>query len=794
MALDPNYVIAPNPEQYYVDKTTGLPLAGGKVYFYSDVNRATPKPVYTLSGSPPNYSYVELPNPSILSAVGTFQDENGNNVIPYYYPYDVDGNVELYYIEVYSSDDVLQFTREAWPNIVQTAPLSSDESLFNFIPNGQFLAHNNIPANPLTGLDAGKITQPVTDIAQGGWTFDRPNTSTASDFVNYFGYFEYVPNPTASPRFAVVVECLGANPGDAYKDLRIKFNDVNKFASDTQEYTFSFTAATFNSGDFTVVLDLIKNFGTGGSPSPTTITQLTTFNINDTFTIYQFSFVFGTNSGDEVGTNNDDYLQLAISFPTNISFGFIATDFILTKGNVVIAEFPPTTDKDFMARTLVLPTPDPNGFDLGLPLITTKDGLGYDRSSVGKVFSTVYSEAQFGELLADGSQYLTQGYSNDGIPYRRLQGVLYDQFISAPLFGTGINFATANPYISSSSTSHMFLITNKAGLQTNSTDGASGTGFTIATVVTGQSSIGFKSYTYSFQDAKIWAINTSPGVTGTVDEGTTSMSVVASQDQSDGSRYAFTDNQIEIVSIQAFTVPTQGEYMNIATPSNQYYAWFTFDGTGDPAPGGIGLRIILDASMTDSDVTYLMTAAFNGFQVTTIQCIPGNSIGNSTYWQFWANGQAYYVWYNLNNTGTDPAPGGIGIEVSYTIADDAESIRDKTITAINSTYFAVPDLRGLVLKGWDHGAGIDLNVSARYANNPNLRFLESDNLGTLQQDYLLGHTHGFTEYAGVTPGLQVSKEVANDTLPNPNPFYLINSTGTIQNDVKNIYVNFVIKY
>ncbi len=82
MPLNPSYMIAPSLEQYYVDKDTGLPLAKGVVTFYKDQARTVLKPIYTISGSPPNYTYVQLPNPVSLSATGTFQDANGNNVTP----------------------------------------------------------------------------------------------------------------------------------------------------------------------------------------------------------------------------------------------------------------------------------------------------------------------------------------------------------------------------------------------------------------------------------------------------------------------------------------------------------------------------------------------------------------------------------------------------------------------------------------------------------------------------------------------------------------------------------------
>lgn len=94
MNLDSRYVVAPVLEQAFIDKKSGLPLANGIITFYQDKQRTVLKPIYTLSGDP-SHTYVALPNPLRLSAVGTMQDANGNNVLPYYFPYDEEGNVEL---------------------------------------------------------------------------------------------------------------------------------------------------------------------------------------------------------------------------------------------------------------------------------------------------------------------------------------------------------------------------------------------------------------------------------------------------------------------------------------------------------------------------------------------------------------------------------------------------------------------------------------------------------------------------------------------------------------------------
>lgn len=140
MAQDPRYITTITLEPYFVDKTTGAPLGGGKVWFYQDLNRTTPKLVYELTGAPPNYTFSPLPNPITLSSVGTIQDQFGNNVALYYYPYDAAGNIQQYYIVVEDSLGEEQFTREAWPDqaAINSSSTTIETNITNQLTNSQF--------------------------------------------------------------------------------------------------------------------------------------------------------------------------------------------------------------------------------------------------------------------------------------------------------------------------------------------------------------------------------------------------------------------------------------------------------------------------------------------------------------------------------------------------------------------------------------------------------------------------------------------------------------------------------
>lgn len=135
---DPRFIPAFSIEDVLLDKDTGAPLTGGLVYFEQDNQRGVLKPVYQITGTSPNYTFTELPNPMVLSAIGTFEDSLQNPTIPYFYPYDANGDPELYYIRVTSSEDVPQFDREAQPYLDTGGDNTVTSAFENEISNPQF--------------------------------------------------------------------------------------------------------------------------------------------------------------------------------------------------------------------------------------------------------------------------------------------------------------------------------------------------------------------------------------------------------------------------------------------------------------------------------------------------------------------------------------------------------------------------------------------------------------------------------------------------------------------------------
>ena len=164
-------------QTYFVDKQTGLPLAGGKVYFWHDNNRNSLKTVYQLT-SGPNYTYTPLPNPLTLSNAGTFTDDPniGNDIAVYLRPYDVTGLIaDNYYIQVFAAGQapppigIPEFTREAVPGVSTAAgpaaPVS--EGFENAVSNSQF---SQVLFDPSIGMTVPYIAGITEKEIAPGWT------------------------------------------------------------------------------------------------------------------------------------------------------------------------------------------------------------------------------------------------------------------------------------------------------------------------------------------------------------------------------------------------------------------------------------------------------------------------------------------------------------------------------------------------------------------------------------------------------------------------------------------------
>ncbi len=184
---DPNFVASVPLQYVFLDKDTGESLSAGVVKFWSNPEFTMPKNVYqitNLTGN--NIEFVSLGNILTLSAIGTFVDGSGENLVPYYYPWtnpptdDDPGDQQLYYVEVYSSDLILQFTLTEWPpnSLSGSDQVTFQEALTaNLISNPQFSIVSYTPTPGVTSYTysaTGTTTFPVAP----GWVLTSIGTAT----------------------------------------------------------------------------------------------------------------------------------------------------------------------------------------------------------------------------------------------------------------------------------------------------------------------------------------------------------------------------------------------------------------------------------------------------------------------------------------------------------------------------------------------------------------------------------------------------------------------------------------
>lgn len=476
--LDPRFICSSDLEGVFLDKLTGLPLAAGIITFYSDDSQSLKKTIYQLSNSAP-YTFTPLSNPITLNSIGGYQDSLGNSIVIYYFPYhcttDGDpttstGALELYYVTVENSGNTQQFTRHAWPPLASNLVSSSsgNDGVKNYIPNGQFLSHNDHPITDATtqsGLD-------ILQIAQGGWSFKKMTGGTG---VYTVSFNDEVTTRSANlndyPFSSININCSSFGTETTH-DLVVQWPDVNTFQTlkstppdkGSQINTFNLMfAAKVTSGTQQFRVFLISNYGTGGSTQIST--ELSTSPITLTANYQYFNIPISAtdlpdNSAKTIGAGS--FVAIAIRTPTNAFIGRF-TDFALTLDkNVTYSAFPIMTEDEMLSRGVAgwMPTPNPDGSDLYLPLVLTNKGMIFDHSIVGQIIAKTQVTALPGELpmnTTGGAVYVASATNTTtGIPYSRLMNylLLNSPAVSItagaatilantiPLTGTGPQFVT----------------------------------------------------------------------------------------------------------------------------------------------------------------------------------------------------------------------------------------------------------------------------------------------------------------------------------------------------------------
>lgn len=341
-------VAAPMLQDVFVDKN-GDPLSGGIINLYEDMSRLVRKNWYYQISSPTTpgaYSYITLPNPMTLSAAGTIIDVNGNDTIPFFYPWDEEDSTkrQAYYITVDNSDEERQFTRENFPfqgsGGITPPPSSGGETLDQYIVNNRFWRNigslnaltlaNSIQLNGASLFYATIAPSQHDGFFLPDFTFVK-NINGGQDTITFqkflLGDVPLIDDIT--PEYYINHVCSSSFVGESFKAYQfpVCFHVQNlDFADATTPRTATFTFQAMNNGGTTtgstVTINLFQYLGTGvTSPTPF---ELETFVLTGTWDKYSVTFEFPSLEGAILSVANDSayyiQLQIANSEPVNINF------------------------------------------------------------------------------------------------------------------------------------------------------------------------------------------------------------------------------------------------------------------------------------------------------------------------------------------------------------------------------------------------------------------------------------------------------------------------------------------
>ncbi|HWZ36270.1 MAG TPA: hypothetical protein VNW51_08935 [Mucilaginibacter sp.] len=329
---------------------TGEPLAGGIISMFADGTMFLKRWYYQTGTMPNTYEYTALPNPMTLSAAGTMVDQNGNDIIPFYYPWDesdATGNTfQAYTVLVQDSNQTDQFTRYNFPWVPgQNGPLPpfgpGSATNKNLIKNGRFwrnIGTYNTGTNPLPnsttilGINSNNPIFYVTvapdqhdgyilpDITFQKGSNSGTDTITFTKFAQGFAPFQGPPTQTdITPEF-YINHTSSAQGGQTYK--------VYNFPVSLHQQTLEQTNATVTIQAMSTIgssLTLsILAFAGSGATSSMPLVVLTIPVLDPTWTQYKATFTFQTTSGVTLSAAGDDayYLQVGLSPAAAVNVNF----------------------------------------------------------------------------------------------------------------------------------------------------------------------------------------------------------------------------------------------------------------------------------------------------------------------------------------------------------------------------------------------------------------------------------------------------------------------------------------
>jgi len=347
MAINPSLLVAaPMLQDYLVDKDSGKPLTNGIVTLYIDTSRTFLKNWYYQTGQPGAYSYIQLDNPLRLSISGTIQDPQGNDVIPFYYPYDEDNEntSQAYYITVYSADEngeasELQFTRENFPFMPSNvSPTLENPCWRNYILNNVYW--RNVGSQDLTNVTEMVIAPSQHEAYTNGDIRFVKDVIGADDMLSFPTMTTTLAPNDITPEICLNMQCAEPMDGETLKAIQYPIS-LHVKTLNSIEGTIKISAQN-TAGNPNNYIDLYfyQFLGTGAisQPEPILIKRLV---LNNDFQTFFVPFITPSSDGLTLGSGGDDALFLLVQYPLSVAY-----DISHTKPQIYFSTDVPDNDFD----------------------------------------------------------------------------------------------------------------------------------------------------------------------------------------------------------------------------------------------------------------------------------------------------------------------------------------------------------------------------------------------------------------------------------------------------------------
>ena len=313
------YSLAPNPKWYFAD-LTGKPLGSGYLAAFRALNPTQIKLIYQDIGGLFPWPTTIIPNQG--TTLGIQIDENGTQG-PFYFAFDSDAPEETYYLEIYDSNGVLQWTIDKFfPGGGGGAVVNTALDLENLIVNNVFWRNdtdinNQIFVRLAPGANTGlTITSSLAPEIYAPDICFVKNNSSATDTLTFvpfiLGSTPFTGDVTPVQYFNYT--CTGAGSAETFKYVQIPITQ-NVQNLNNVDVTFTIWARSNGGGASTLTCQLKQFFGEGTAPSSPVNIPIDMFSLTNDWAFYSKTVTIPSIAGKTIGECHNDGLFVQIQFP-----------------------------------------------------------------------------------------------------------------------------------------------------------------------------------------------------------------------------------------------------------------------------------------------------------------------------------------------------------------------------------------------------------------------------------------------------------------------------------------------